>query len=164
MITPLCRALAFVALLSACLLRAEEVIPHQPTAWEKQIIAACLILEASNQGETGMQAVASVIANRAQRNPQQFVAVVKQPYAFTALNTATTGKTGDTGYSTHVRRASNDRNWPLALRIVDDLYSSSLSDNTYGADHYSRRDQLPSWSHGMRATAVIGDHLFFKRR
>ena len=34
---------------------------YQPCDWERQIVAACLILEASNQGEVGMQAVASVI-------------------------------------------------------------------------------------------------------
>ncbi len=143
--------------------QASDSAAYQPCEWEKQIIAACLVLEAANQGETGMQAVASVIANRAGRSPERFIAVVRTPYAFTALNDATTGKTGADGFAPHVRRASNDRNWPLARRIVDDLFSHALHDNTYGADHYSRLDRLPSWSHGMRATAVIGDHLFFKR-
>ena len=111
-----------------------------------------------------MQAVASVISNRAGRAPERIFKVVTVPYAFTALNTATTGQTGERGFTDHVRRASNDRNWPLALGIVDALYANELTDVTYGADHYSRRDSLPRWSHTMRATAVIGDHLFFRAR
>jgi len=131
--------------------------------WEKQIIAACLVLEASNQGEEGLRAVASVIANRADRNAEQYISIVKHPYAFSALNSASTDKTGTIGYEKLVRKASKDLNWSLALSIVDELYENTLKDNTFGADHYSRKDELPSWSHGMRATAVIGDHLFFKR-
>ncbi|MDQ8205853.1 cell wall hydrolase [Pelagicoccus sp. SDUM812003] len=150
-------ALALMGIVSV--VRAEA---YQPCDWERQIVAACLVLEASNQGEHGMQAVASVIANRAERDKSRYIQIVKTPYAFTALNEASTGKTGSSGFANHVRRASRDLNWSLALRIVDQLYADSLADNTYGADHYSRRDQLPSWSHRMRATAVIGDHLFFR--
>ena len=155
-----CAIATFVALTAT----ARASASYEPTDWERQIIAACLVLEATDQGAHGMQAVASVIGNRAQRDPSVYIAVVKQPYAFTSLNAATTGRTGSDGYANHVRRASQDRNWPLALQIVDDLYAQRLTDNTYGADHYSRRDQLPSWSHGMRATAVIGDHLFFRAK
>ncbi|MBC2605635.1 cell wall hydrolase [Pelagicoccus albus] len=136
----------------------------QPTEWEKEIVATCLVLEAANQGESGMQAVASVIANRAKGDPSQYLSIVKTPYAFSALIKPTTGKTGEKGFSEEIARASRDHQaWPIALKIVDQLYADTLPDNTFGADHYSRRDQLPSWSHGMRATAVIGDHLFFKR-
>ena len=135
---------------------------YSPTNWERQIVAACLVLEASNQGEAGMQAVASVIANRADRNASRYIRIVKTPYAFTALNTATTGRTGSNGYAGHVRKASRDVNWRTALLIVDSLYAGALPDITYGADHYSRRDRLPKWSHRMRATTVIGDHLFFR--
>ncbi len=135
---------------------------YQPSSWERQIVAACLVLEASNQGELGMQAVASVIANRAERDASRFIRVVKTPYAFSALNSATTGKTGRKGYAGHVRRASRDSSWKTALRIVDQLYAHDLADVTYGADHYTRRDSLPSWSHRMRANTVIGDHLFFQ--
>lgn len=152
-------AIATVATASAAF---SEV--YQPCPWERQIVAACLVLEASNQGEVGMQAVASVIANRAQRDSSRYIQVVKRPYAFSALNTATTGRTGSVGYAGHVQRASRDSSWTSALRIVDQLYENSLSDVTYGADHYSRADQLPNWSHRMRATTIIGDHLFFRAK
>lgn len=152
---------SFLALVFTPLLKAET---YQVSDWERQIIAACLILEAADQGEIGMQAVAAVIANRAGGDPEKYILVVKKPYAFSALNAATTGKTGARGYADHIQRASMDMNWVKAKRLVDQLYAKSLADVTYGADHYTRRDTLPSWSHTMKATAVIGDHLFFKAR
>lgn len=131
-------------------------------AWERKIVAACLILEAADQGVPGMQAVASVIANRAGGEPSRYIDMVKKPYAFSAMNFSTTGKGADRSYAPLVSRASKDTNWANALALVEELYAGKLADNTFGADHYSRRDELPSWSHGMRATTVIGDHLFFK--
>lgn len=136
--------------------------PYEASDWERQIVATCLILEAANQGEAGMQAVAAVIANRASKDASRYISIVKQPYAFSALNSASSGKAGENGYAELVARASKDIHWKVALSIVEDLYQNRLTDNTFGADHYSRRDELPSWSHGMRATTVIGDHLFFK--
>ncbi|MDQ8180082.1 cell wall hydrolase [Pelagicoccus sp. SDUM812005] len=148
-----------IFLLSALqLLRAEST----PDPWERQVVAACLILEAANQGEAGMQAVAAVIGNRGQGDPSKYLAVVKKPYAFSAFNASTGKGKQRQSFAALVSRASKDVNWPVALRIVDELYAGELADNTFGADHYSRKDELPSWSHGMRATTVIGDHLFFK--
>ncbi len=131
-------------------------------AWERQVVAACLILEAANQGEAGMQAVAAVIRNRGEGDATRYLSVVKKPFAFSAFNVSKDKGTGKQSFAALVSRASKDVNWPTALRIVDSLYSGELVDNTFGADHYSRKDELPSWSHGMRATTVIGDHLFFK--
>jgi len=136
---------------------------HTPDPWERQIVAACLILEASDQGETGMTAVANVIANRADNNPRKFYREVKRPYAFSSLNRATTGKTGNRGFADHVRRASRDHNWRVALRIVDKLYAGSLPDLTYGATHFSLKNEYVAWMKGMKLTTVIGDHKFLRR-
>lgn len=139
-----------------------HAVEATPSEYDKHVIAACLILEAANQGEKGMQAVASVIANRAQNQSTRYLSVVLHPYAFSALNTATTPRKNTAKLSQLVRRASQDIAWKTAVEIVEKLYAGSLEDLTFGANHYSRRDELPSWSHGMRATTVIGDHLFFK--
>lgn len=130
-------------------------------AWEKQIVASCLVLEAANQEEEGMRAVASVIHNRANGDSSEILKVVKKPYAFTSLNSATTGKSGSAGFAGHVRRASQDRHWPLALSIVDEMYSGDWEDITDGADHYVRRGLYPSWARKMDLTAIIGEHVFF---
>lgn len=156
------RYLLSLAALAVALPSLQATTDHQAVNWERQIVAACLILEAADQGAEGMQAVAAVIANRGSRKPNRYLKIVQHPYAFSAMNPASTAKSGADGYSKLVQRASKDRAWPVALKIVEALYEESLADNTFGADHYSRRDALPSWSHGMKATTVIGDHLFFK--
>lgn len=130
-------------------------------SWERQIVAACLVLEASDQGEEGMRAVASVIRNRAETFGPNILGVVRKPYAFTSLNAASTGRTGSRGYADHVRKASNDRNWKMACAIVNEMYSDEWADVTYGADHYVRSDLRPHWAGDMSVTAIIGKHMFF---
>tara|TARA_B100001093_G_scaffold429291_1_gene424443 strand:- start:625 stop:903 length:279 start_codon:yes stop_codon:yes gene_type:complete len=62
---------------------------YQPCSWEKQMVAACLVLEAPDHDEKGMRGGASVILNRANRNYSTAIRVLKKPFAFSALNTAT---------------------------------------------------------------------------
>jgi spore germination cell wall hydrolase CwlJ-like protein len=135
---------------------------YTPDPWERQILAACLILEASNQGEKGMIAVANVISNRADGNPRKIYQEVKKPYAFTSLNSATTGKTGRTGYAGHVTRASRDSNWKTALQVTDRMYAGTLPDLTRGATHYTLASEYVSWMRNMKLTAVIGKHKFLR--
>lgn len=155
------KTLAFLAFLGGIHSNAAEA--YKPDPWARQIIAACLILEASDQGEHGMIAVANVINNRAYGKPSHIYRVVKKPYAFTSLNTATTGKTGNRGYAGHVTRASRDRNWEAALNIVDRLYAGTLPDLTGGATHYSLVSEHVSWMKSMRQTVVIGSHKFLRK-
>ena len=156
------KAKIIALLISVSCFAASGVAAHQPCAWEKQIVAACLILEASDQGVDGMRGVASVIRNRAGGDQSRILKIVKRPYAFAALNGATTGKTGSVGYAGHVRKASRDRHWGEALQIVEELYSSSdWYDVTNGADHYTRVDIRPSWTRSMNVTAEIGAHRFY---
>ncbi len=136
---------------------------HTPDPWERQIVASCLILEASDQGMEGMTAVANVIENRAYGNSRKFLKVVRRPYAFSSLNKATTGKTGARGYADHVRRASRDQNWRVALNIVDQLYAGTLNDITYGATHFSIKQEYVTWMKDMQLTVVIGDHKFLRK-
>lgn len=137
--------------------------PFTPDPWERQIVAACLILEASNQGENGMIAVANVISNRAGGNPRMIYKEIKKPYAFTSLNSASTGRTGRTGYAGHVTRASRDKNWKTALRVTDRLYAGTLTDITNGATHYTLVNEYVSWMREMQLTAVIGQHKFLRQ-
>ena len=136
---------------------------YTPDPWARQIVAACLILEASDQGERGMIAVANVMNNRAGGNPSRIYKEVKRPYAFTSLNAASTGRTGNRGYAGHVTRASRDPNWRTALRIVDRMYAGSLPDLTKGATHYSLVNEHVSWMRSMRLTVVIGSHKFLRK-
>jgi spore germination cell wall hydrolase CwlJ-like protein len=136
---------------------------YAPDQWERQIVAACLVLEASNPGEKGMIAVANVMYNRASENPKFIYKEVKKPYAFTSLNSATTGKTGNRGFAGHVTRASRDPNWRTALSVTDRMYAGTLSDLTRGATHYSLVNEYVSWMRSMELTVVIGRHKFLRK-
>ena len=152
--------LSFTALFMAGAIQA-TASTYQPCSWEKQIVAACLVLEAADQGEMGMRGVASVILNRAGGNHSKVMRVVKKPYAFSALNTATTGRTGSKGFASHEQKASRDRLWRSALQIVDELYTHNWRDVTHGADHYVRKELRPSWARSMAKTTTIGSHAFY---
>lgn len=135
---------------------------YTPDSWERQVVAACLVLEASSEGPIGLMAVANVIANRADGNPRRYYKVVKKPYAFSSMNTATTVKSGGQAYANLVRRASRDPNWGLSLNVVDKLYSGRLQDLTNGATHFALKSKRSSWMSSMKITAVIGNHKFMR--
>jgi spore germination cell wall hydrolase CwlJ-like protein len=161
-----CRSTVFFSfLLGVCSFPAvAEAVSHKPDPWERQVVAACLILEAASEGPLGMTAVANVIENRAKSNPRAVYGVVKRPYAFSSMNSATTGKTGRRGFADHVRRASRDPEWRNALKIVDRLYNGTLTDLTGGATHFSLKGEYVAWMKDMRVTAIIGSHRFFAER
>ena len=73
----------FWGLLASCGIQSSTFASiYSPDPWERQIVAACLILEASDQGEQGMSAVANVISNRAGGNPRSIYKVVKKTIRF----------------------------------------------------------------------------------
>jgi len=154
----------FWGLLASCGIQSSTFASiYSPDPWERQIVAACLILEASDQGEQGMSAVANVISNRAGGNPRSIYKVVKKTYAFSSLNGASTGKTGNKGYAGHVTKASRDSNWRVALEITDRMYAGTLPDGTRGATHYTLVSAYESWMKTMRLTIVIGEHKFLRK-
>ena len=59
------------------------------TQHERETIAACLVLEAANQGEFGMRSVMAVIRNRARALPELFAPTVLRSKQFSALNKVT---------------------------------------------------------------------------
>jgi spore germination cell wall hydrolase CwlJ-like protein len=136
---------------------------YTPDPWERQVVASCLVLEASSEGPIGLMAVANVIANRADGNARRYYKVVRKPYAFSSMNPATEGKTQGQGFAPLVRRASRDPNWGLSLRIVDKLYAGQLQDLTGGATHFALKAKRSSWMSGMKVTAVIGNHKFMRQ-
>jgi spore germination cell wall hydrolase CwlJ-like protein len=159
--TKILSTLAIFTLLGASIQTSEA--SYSPDQWERQIVAACLVLEASDQGEQGMIAVANVMHNRSDKNPSRIYREVKKPYAFSSLNAATTGKTRNRGFAGHVTRASRDLNWRIALRVVDKMYAGTLADLTRGATHYSLTNEYVSWMSNMKLTVVIGNHKFLRK-
>ncbi|MGB0415336.1 MAG: cell wall hydrolase [Coraliomargarita sp.] len=130
------------------------------SGYERQIIAAVLVLEAANQGEDGMMAVLHVINNRAGGDPNRAVGQVARRKAFSCLNDITSQKHPD--YGPALRRAMQDRTWPVALQMVDNYVAGYIGpDITGGATHYCIHPPK-SWEEQMVFTTRIGMHSFFR--
>lgn len=129
------------------------------TQSEQEIVAACLVLEAADQGEFGMRSVMSVIRNRARGLPELFAASVLRPKQFTALNALTSRRET---FSQTVRRAKRDRMWDTALQIVNAAADESWHDPTEGATHYTRIGERNRWTARLAKTVTIGSHSFYR--
>ncbi len=126
---------------------------------EREIVAACLVLEAANQGEFGMRSVMAVIRNRARGLPELFAPTVLRPKQFSALNSLTAGR--ETLWRM-LTRAKRDMTWNAALGIVDDAWGESWHDPTHGATHYTRVGERTRWAQQLARTVTIGEHAFYR--
>ena len=130
------------------------------TGYERQIVAAVLVLEAADQGEEGMRAVLHVIDNRAGHNPDRIVRVVAKRKAFSCLNNVTNKRHPD--YGPVLRRAMRDPMWPTATQLVRDYEAGLLgTDITGGATFYCIHPPA-DWRREFTFVAKIGDHHFFR--
>ena len=105
-----------------------------------------------------MRGVASVILNLADRNHSKVMRVVKKPYAFSALNTATTGRRNS--LATHKRPRTTACDDPCFKSLTISVLQN-WHDVTQGADHYVEANIRPSWLKSMAKTTTIGSHDFY---
>lgn len=157
--------IATLCLLFPLLGAAQEIrfsVPrYSPMQAEREVVAAVIVLEAANQGRVGMEAIMSVIDNRAKGQSAIYENVVRKPYQFSSLNSAMHGS----AQLFHlIAKAKNDRSWPLALSVVDTAAKGEIVDRTGGATCFIEGDIRPNWLRGVRLSAVIGAHRFFVPR
>ena len=126
---------------------------------ERETVAACLVLEAANQGDFGMRSVMAVIRNRARGHPELFATVVLREKQFSALNRLTAGRET---LERALGRARRDPMWPSALTIVDDAVHEAWHDPTGGATHYTRTGERTRWTQSLAKTVTIGGHSFYR--
>lgn len=128
------------------------------------VVALVMAGEAASEGQEGMQAVASVIANRMIRRNKTAYEVVTESKQFSAYEDM----------------AMCERNIKTAavMEICTDMTRKLLlcqgseikfPDNTDGADHYItvslyKSKKCPSWIRKMKYTKTIGRHIFFNSR
>ena len=121
-----------------------------------------------NEGTAGRKAVASVILNRANSNPSNIIAVLKEPGAFTCLNGYTGGWT-DKSYLWYVPAkeiAGNPTNkaiWDecnsIALDLVEKKFKSTIGNrNAYINKDTADKSNVDTW--GKKCTLKIGSHHF----
>jgi N-acetylmuramoyl-L-alanine amidase len=124
------------------------------------ILARTIWAEARNQGRIGMEAVASVIMNRA-RNPgwwgSDVVSCCQRPYQFSCWNP------GDLNRAKLLRVTGQDPEFATATAVARDALAGRLADRTHGADSYANLGVCsPDWADPAKMTCQIGDHTFFR--
>jgi spore germination cell wall hydrolase CwlJ-like protein len=126
--------------------------PTPRPARSRSAVVDTVIAEAAGEGAKGMQAVAGVIKNRAEKRGLDPDAVVKQPKQFTGYEHPGSG----------AKAAQRDPKIRAeAERIVDGVMTGALPDITGGADHYHADYVKPGWAGGLKKTAKIGQHEFY---
>lgn len=136
--------------------------PGRP-AWganasDRDILARTIMAEAGGEGELGMLAAGSVIANRTSEN-RNLREVIMKPGWFSAWN-GVTGYAGGEGALDMSKIEPNQ----VAYAVTDRILSGQYTDPTGGATHYYNPSVAdPVW--GARAGGpwkTIGNHVFGK--
>jgi len=121
---------------------------------ERELLAACITLEAVSEGELGMKAVLNVIHNRSIERKLSYTDVVLEPYQFSCFNDGV-----DILFAKHLAGSQ----WEVALNLVDILLSGYLLDITNGANHYHTTNiTAPYWSDPNKEVFRFRRHVFFK--
>lgn len=116
----------------------------------KELSAAILIGEATGEGEIGMRAVWEVINNRAAQKNKSIYSIITQNKQFSCLNNTTP--------SSLINKSKNDKNWSLALKIVN----SPLTNHVKGSNHYHTKQISPYWVEKSKFVIEIKNHRFYK--
>ena len=61
-------------------------------------------------------------------------------------------------------KIANQKAWKKVNDISEILLYKNIVDITDGADHYELKQNKPWWSKGMKKTAVIDSHIFYKSK
>lgn len=131
---------------------------------EIDVLARTLWGEARGEGTEGMQAVASVILNRVQiargRGKHwwgnDIISVCQKPYQFSCWNRS------DPNFRKLQEVDKRDLNFATAERIARRAAHGCLQDKTKGATHYHAKQINPYWTRGERASAIVGNHIFYR--
>lgn len=131
---------------------------------EIDVLARTLYGEARGEGTTGMQAVASVVLNRVKVAQDHggywwgnnIIQVCQKPYQFSCWNRS------DPNFQKLQNVDKTDLYFATAIRIATRAASGVLEDITGGATHYHAQGIEPYWARGIKQTAQIGRHIFYR--
>jgi len=140
---------------------AREAVPPV-TARDQAIdtMARTLWGEARGESMVGLEAVASVIVNRACREAgfwwgDTIESVCLKPFQFSCWNV------GDPNRAPMLAVTSADPDFARCLAVARRAIDGEITDRTDGATHYHTAAVQPDWSAGITPSAKIGTHLFF---
>ena len=128
---------------------------------ERLILARTIYGEARGEGRAGMEAVASVILNRAAQGgwwgstPSEVALKASQ---FSVWNVDDPNRAIIERLAPGEGDRVFDQAWEIAGRALD----GKLGDRTNGATHYYAKSiSAPYWTSSLTETARIGNHIFF---
>ena len=124
-------------------------------------LAANIYFEARGEPISGQMAVAHVTLKRAKGDTNQVCNQVLRHKQFSWLNGKVSSKQGV--MLAAFAQPTNQKAWRKAYGVAYKVLKKKTWDNTGGATHYHAKSVKPKWAHGMKVTAVIGDHIFYKR-
>ena len=147
-----------------------DVVHHQSskpssTLSKQQIMDAYIVvvtlwMEARGEGEQGMQAVMNTIMNRSKGNFENSRRVVLKPKQFSCWNGISNPEQKTIDIS---KKHRNEKEFQIAIKLVDAAMKGKLKDITDGATHYFNPHKvLPTWSKKMKKTVSIKNHDFYK--
>ena len=116
------------------------------------VVADTLYLEARNESERGLRAVATVIYNRAKNTGKTFETVCLQPFQFSCWNASRTRKIVP-------RRRSDVKAYILCLQIEKELLKGNFKPLGDWTHYYNPRLCSPKWARGVECVQ-IGSHVF----
>lgn len=114
--------------------------------------------EARGEGRQGMQAVASVILNRAARPGwwgRSVAEVCLKPAQFSCW------LSGDPNRRKLEAVDESDPSFATAREIAAAALAGRLADYTFGSTHYHTVETAPAWARGHVPCVVIGQHAFY---
>jgi N-acetylmuramoyl-L-alanine amidase len=126
------------------------------------VFARTLWGEARGEGQTGMEAVACVICNRASHprkswGGSEISNVCQQPWQFSCWNR------NDPNLPKLMVVTREDPAFATALQVAHRAVSGGLEDITEGSDHYfAVNNPAPNWATHDKFVKRIGNHAFYR--
>ena len=117
---------------------------------EKEVVASTLWMEARGEGKDGIEAVASVIANRAAKSRKPLKAVCLAPYQFSCWNKR----------QTTIPSNAKGTVWDFCLATADKMVKGKFKTTLDATHYYCHRTCNPSWGKKLKGRKIIGRHTF----
>lgn len=125
-----------------------------------QILALTIAYESANQGNIGMESVASVIWNRAEhKTPMEFAMLCLEPRQFSCWNGHNPNQ-ADINYW-HGSGQPNMEAYRRALEIAISMVYGTFKP-TLAAKYYARFDCKKAWMDNVQMVCRIGEHIFYQ--
>jgi len=116
----------------------------------EETIASTLWYEARGEGCKGIDAVASVIVNRAKKSGKSYAAECLKPYQFSCWN----------GTAHVVPKKANGKVWEYCKAVARKMVKGTFKTTNNATHYYNFSICNPKWGVAMRDVVVVGKHRF----